>query len=414
MTELVSAIGDLTLQANAVVLVDPVDRLSDLAIVDFIMVVTLDDFKYRVTRQYLGSRWTLLSDIMGSHVRDLEPVKIPFTNVELLAFLDLNEQMDFSKKIRNTTKPIYHSTVNGIARFFSPIDSHWEMFCLKIADSYEQCIKLGKRLRSRTMPPWFQYNHTFHNNFNLRYDPIYMESDPTLRKKYLKIGWLNLATYLIWNAWVKSSYSDHVELHHIDWSATMLSESFLGDNWRILKYDVTYEDLLNPNIGLHSETMLLTGSKSIYNGVATAGNFGYLTENEKQFLLNRLLNYDFATFDPRNFLQLILDYGLFYLTHKRIVVNYDRFSSEPDSFNRRIYSYQSRFSYLIRNHYIEKNSHILRYDTYPSHSIKTIVKNIVKESRLLGQLLLEISACMDSSYGNKAHKFYQCMYDALN
>jgi hypothetical protein len=377
--------------------------------VESIRIKTSDGYEMTMTKDYLGDKWTMLSDIEGVHEKDLDLIKIPCTFAQYYKFINLNSVMN--QNIHNVMTPILYNQVEIPARFFSPVDAYWEMFSLKSREfSYEECIVWGKYARSKPKPFWLDNldMHTYHSNFNLTYDPVYKETDPNLRNSYLEIEWLNLITFLLWEAWVKSSYSNHIEMQHIDWTFRSKIEDF-GDNWRTLNADSNLEELTEPVVGLHSETYLLAGYVGLRNHVHTFGRFGYLTEDEKYFLWEKLLNYDTKTFNTMNIAQYVDIYDIRYACNNLESYYYERFA------NHRGRCPNTRFSDFLICYSFEQNKHLLRSNTYPSHSLKEIVYDIVRNSRLHAELLLKISANMSTSnYGNKSHKFYQLMYHALS
>jgi hypothetical protein len=378
-----------------------------------IEVATSDGRVEKITREYLGQKWTLVIDIFGAD-NGLISVKIPYDYDTLYIFYNLNHVMDcFSEQKSFKCKLISYTKVEQIARFFSPIDNYWKAFCANHVFSANQCVELGALLRSKPMPSWFKTEHVIHKNFNLQYDPIYTTNDSAMREKYLEIEWLNLATYLIWNAWVNGSYESYIEVQHVDWCC--VADEF-GDAWRVLKPNVEYTELITAPKHMGFELGVLSKNGFIAD---TTQRYDYtilirsLTEDEKSFVYDRMVYFTthYYRYDMgKTFNQLVFNFGLNYLLPQSTQYDMRRYGIYFDYYGTLIVG-SKRFVVFMEAYAKSKNTHPIRFGTYPSHSIKSIACKIATKNPAHVDFILKIASILRDEYiaETKIQKFIQCL-----
>jgi hypothetical protein len=242
---------------------------------------------------YFEDRLEFIEDLSEKNSKRFEPFDVRWNSKVVAKFQMLDNMIADINKGFDGSDPLIYNEIEPIARFMSPTDCYWEIFCLrddldvvptgmtltekqKLIHDYK--VRLGKAARLHKMPLWFATDMFLvkndpvlsHNNFNLCFDPIYRLGDveikhPTERCTLSEITWLNLTTYIVYTAWVKNSYSRLKESpgQYIDWTFCGEWEK-IGDNYKMLSENCKLEDLMENRTVSDLKLYALGGPSTYY------------------------------------------------------------------------------------------------------------------------------------------------------
>jgi hypothetical protein len=265
------------------------------------------EFKFE---QSANRRWDLFEDILelNLELKRFDPIDIPFDSDIVTKFRDLDNMIANEASNSTEREPLIYMEMEPIARYMSPANCYWELFCWhpeldQMTDfGYSYKVRLGREARQHAMPRWFVTTPAtdpflFHKNFNLRRDPVYVHKDQPFGKDsietethkrnlvltpvgsretammnsdddtstsftLLDIEWLNLATYIVYAAWVQNSYKQsnpELPIRFIDWTWCGKWRE-IGENYTKLAHKVSCHDLTHDKPLTYCDTFILAGS----------------------------------------------------------------------------------------------------------------------------------------------------------